>query len=280
VLSKARESVDPRLTVRWTVRPGTVLKGGAGLYHQLPIGQFLDSEFGNPNLSLIGADQYNLGFERTLTRAVSLDVTAYYLRRHELPVPSTERFSSTGRGRGYGIETWLRHEVTAHFYGWLAYTLSWAEETGPDAEQMATGAAPLSGPSASNTYHPGPYDQRHNLIAVASYMRGGWQLGARYRLTSGRPTRTVTGSFYDADFGGYTPEATPASSRLPLFSQLDVRIERTFTFDFWTLGVYLDVQNVFNSENPESYVYDYRYRQQAPVRGLPVFPVLGLRGRF
>jgi hypothetical protein len=37
---------------------------------------------------------------------------------------------------------------------------------------------------------------------------------------------------------------------------------------------------VFNAENPESYVYDYRYQQQAPVRGLPIFPVLGLRGRF
>jgi hypothetical protein len=72
----------------------------------------------------------------------------------------------------------------------------------------------------------------------------------------------------------------PAARRLPTFSQLDLRVERTFTFDVWTLGLYVDVQNVFNAENAESFVYDYRFRQSAPVRGLPVLPVLGIRGRF
>jgi len=65
-----------------------------------------------------------------------------------------------------------------------------------------------------------------------------------------------------------------------MFNQLDLRVERTFTFSWWTLGAYLDVQNVFNTQNPESTAYDYRYRDSSPVRGLPILPVLGLRGRF
>jgi len=40
------------------------------------------------------------------------------------------------------------------------------------------------------------------------------------------------------------------------------------------------VQNVFNAENPENFIYDYRFRQRASVRGLPILPVIGLRGRF
>lgn len=290
VLGVDRHSIDPRLTVRWKARPGSLIKGGAGIYHQLPVGQFLDREFGNPNLPLIGSDQFHVGLEKKLTEAIGLDVTAYFLRRYGIPIPSTERFSGTGRGRAWGLEAWLRHAVTARFYGWLAYTLSWSEETGssaswsqqtgPAAQQQVSGAVGGADASSAGTYHPSPFDQRHNLIAVASYTRGGWQLGARYRLTSGRPTRTVTGSFYDADFGGYTPQVIPAYSRLPLFNQLDLRIERTFTFDRWTLGVYLDVQNVLNAENPENFVYDYRFQQQAPVRGLPILPVIGLRGRW
>jgi hypothetical protein len=286
VVGTDKVSFDPRLTVRWQPRATWTVKAGVGIYHQLPVGQFLDREFGNPNLALIWSDQYHLGVERPLTRSLNLDATAYFLRRHDLPIPSTERFSSIGRGRAWGLELWLKHDVTAHFFGWLAYTLSWSEQTGSSAEEMLSGTAganPLA--SDNRTYHPSPFDQRHNLIAVASYRRGGWQFGGRYRLVSGRPTATITGSFYDSDFGGYTPQAPAGSSgsngeRLPTFNQLDVRIERTFTFNLWTLGVYLDVQNIFNAQNPESFIYDYRYRERGPVRGLPILPVIGLRGRF
>ena len=64
------------------------------------------------------------------------------------------------------------------------------------------------------------------------------------------------------------------------FSQLDVRVERRFTFDRWVLGIYLDCINVLNSENAEGVLYDYRSRQSAPLRGVPILPILGLRGRF
>jgi TonB family protein len=281
VIDTDKVSFDPRLAVRWQPGETWTVKAGAGLYHQLPVGQLLDREFGNPNLALIWTDQYHMGIERPLTRSLMLDATAYLLRRHDLPIPSAEHFSSTGRGRGWGLEFWLKHDVTAHFFGWLAYTLSWSEQTGSSAEEMLTGtAATTTGRAGTSTYHASPFDQRHNLIAIASYRRWGWQFGARYRLVSGRPTALVTGSFYDADFGGYSPQTVSASGRLPTFNQLDIRIEKTFTFDYWTLGIYLDVQNIFNRENAENFVYDYRFRQGAPVRGLPILPVVGVRGRF
>ena len=85
----------------------------------------------------------------------------------------------------------------------------------------------------------------------------------------------------DLDFGAYSPErGEPYSSRHPTFSQLDLRIERTFTFELFQLGVFLDVQNALNAENPEDILYDYRYRESAPVRGLPILPLLGMRGIF
>jgi hypothetical protein len=57
-------------------------------------------------------------------------------------------------------------------------------------------------------------------------------------------------------------------------------VERTWTFDYWVLGIYLDVQNVLNAQNPEGILYDYRFRETAPLRGLPILPILGVRGRF
>ena len=64
------------------------------------------------------------------------------------------------------------------------------------------------------------------------------------------------------------------------FHQLDLRVERTWTRDSWRFSVYLDVQNVYNAENPELLLNDYRFRKQAAVRGLPILPTLGVTGSF
>jgi TonB family protein len=282
VVDSDKYSFDPRLSARWALSSRLAVKGSAGIYHQLPTPQFLDKQFGNPNLALIWADQYQLGAERRFTEAINLSLTGFFVRRHELPIASVDHFSSTGRGRAYGLEFLLRHDITEHFYGWIAYTLSRSETSGTlvDAVPMGggTGAARNGG---DLSWRPSQFDQTHNLIVIASYRRGGWQVGSRYRLVTGGPTTPVIGSFYDADFNGYTRlNGAPGSARLPTFSQLDIRLEHIWTFDAWTFSVYLDTQNVFNAENPEGVLYDYRDQQSAPIRGLTILPMLGVRGRF
>ena len=92
------------------------------------------------------------------------------------------------------------------------------------------------------SWRPGQFDQTHNLIAVGSYRFRDWETGVSYRLVTGTPRTPVAGSFFDADFGTYTREnGAPGSARNAMFSQLDVRVERRFTFDSWVLGIYVDV---------------------------------------
>ena len=283
-----RAGADPRLAARWSVTDSLALKGGAGVYHQPQEPQIIDEQYGNPSLPLIWADQYHLGFERRFSPAVTLDATAYYLRRHNLPVRDPkENFTADGRGRAYGLEVLLRHEITRNFYGWISYTLSRAEQTAGTVGNQVSPASPGTGggiPSmgaGTQSYFPTPFDQTHNLIVIASYKLSAWELGARFRLVSGVPETPVQGAIFDADYGGYRPVLGPTNStRRQIFHQLDVRVERTFTRDWWRLGVYVDIQNIYNAQNPEATTYDYRYRQSAPVRGIPILPVLGLRGRF
>ena len=70
------------------------------------------------------------------------------------------------------------------------------------------------------------------------------------------------------------------SQRLSDFNQLDVRIDKTFRFRWGALGIFLEVLNVYNQNNPEGYQYNYNYTQRAPINGLPIFPDLGIRGEF
>ena len=70
------------------------------------------------------------------------------------------------------------------------------------------------------------------------------------------------------------------SARNPAYVRLDARVEKKWTFQVWSLSVYLDVQNVLNSPNREGFSYSYNYRTRDGMRGLPIFPALGLKGEL
>jgi hypothetical protein len=70
------------------------------------------------------------------------------------------------------------------------------------------------------------------------------------------------------------------SERLPPFHQLDVRLDKRWILDNWVLTAYLDVQNVYNHANPEGYSYNFDSTDRKVRQGLPIIPVLGLRGEF
>jgi hypothetical protein len=126
------------------------------------------------------------------------------------------------------------------------------------------------------------FDQPHILTAVISVMLPGKiLLGGRFRLVSGNPDTPIVGSVYDADGDVYSPIPGDINSeRLDAFHQLDVRIERKFKFDAWSMTAYLDIQNVYNQANAEGFSYSYDYRERQGITGLPFFPSFGVKGEF
>ncbi len=273
-----KSATDPRLTVRWGVTEATTLKGAVGHYSQAPQAFYLDSQFGNPDLELNKAFQSSLGVEHKITPAISVDVTGFYNRRYDIAVatgktvtgddglPHPLRYVNDGLGRAYGVELMLRHEITANFFGWLSYTLSRSEQRN----------------RGGGDYQLSPYDQPHILTLVAQYKMGnGWEFGGRFRLVSGMPSTPIVGSTYDADRQGYSAIGGEVlSTREPTFHQLDLRVDKGWLFNDWKLGVYLDVQNVYNANNPEGYQWDYRYRTRSEIPGIPFLPTLGIKGSF
>lgn len=273
--------VDPRLALFYQVHPQVLLKGAAGLYHQPPdyrSGQLLE-KFGNPALKAEGAAQFMLGTEVRFTDAVSLEVQLYYKGLFD-QVRATlgdtsgvvdsgvtqPPYLNSGHGRAYGAELLLRHALTKNFFGWVSYSLSRTERD-------------LSGGQA---YGLSQYDQPHNLVVTASYkLPYDFIVGAKLRYTSGPLNRPVVSTIYDANANYYYPiQDSTYSRRLPDFFQLDVRIDKRFVFQGWMLAVYLDVQNTTYRKNVEAVVNNYDYSQEAYLSGLPILPVLGLRGEW
>jgi hypothetical protein len=137
------------------------------------------------------------------------------------------------------------------------------------------------GATTSPQYFPTDFDQTHNLIVIANWTFRNWQLGGRFRVVTGSPSTPTMEGVFDSDMGRYVCQQGPTNSvRKPTFHELDVRIERRWTFKFWQFGVYADVWNIYNAENPEGTIYDYRCRGSIPIRGIPFLPILGIRGMF
>jgi TonB dependent receptor len=263
-------SVTPRLTARWKVAPRTVLKGGAGLFSQPPqYGETLPG-LGNPHLGLTYAQQYSVGAERSLGARASVGVDTFYKRLTDVEVNGTDAAGQVtqvngGRGRIYGLELSAKLEPIGRTFGLLSYTLSRSERNDHD-----------------QGWRLFDYDQTH-ILTVAGGVRlpRSWELSATFRLTSGNPRTPVVGSVYDANGDYYVPTyGAVNSARDPLFHQLSVRAEKTWTFRAWRLAAYLDVQNVYNHRSQEGLQYSYDYARSEPVQGLPILPSLGLRGEI
>jgi hypothetical protein len=244
--------------------PRTTLKGGVGLFYQPPQPLETDRIFGQPGLVSNRSIQSDIGFEQEFTQQLDLSVDGFYKYLDQLVTPTA---GNAGVGRAYGVEWFLRYKPDERFFGWIAYTLSRSERRDTP-----------SSPWALFTY-----DQTHILSVVASYNFGhGWRLGARFQVVSGNPYTPNGPGAYDASSGTYqaAPAYAPNGARLSLFNQLDLRLDKVWTFKYWKLTTYLDVQNVYNHQSPLGVTYNYNYTQSTPTNGLPILPSFGLRGEL
>ncbi len=274
-----RAALSPRLTARWEATDEFAVKGGVGQFTQPPDPGETAPDFGNPDLTFEKAGQYAVGTEYSPLDFLELDTTLFYRDMWDL-VSTTDRvqvdsesdgttpvvYDNKGEGRSFGLEILLRHQPANKFFGWVAYTLSRAERRDP----------------STGEWYPFEYDQTHNLTAVAGYnLPNNFDISARFRLVTGNPQTPITGSVWNADADTYTPiQGARNSVRGDTFHQLDLRVDKTFVFDTWRLGVYLDVINAYNATNQEGVRYNYDYSKSAPVSGLPIIPTLGISARF
>ena len=269
-----RWSFDPRVVVRYRFLDRWTVKAGAGVVHQPPLPQDLNEDFGNPDLKLQSGIQYSLGLEWLPEDHIRVDVTGFYKDLSNLVSRTSNTEADDGpvlldndaNGRVFGLEVFLEHKFKNNFRGWVSYTLSRAErqdEPGGDFRLF-------------------DFDQTHILTLVASYILPyNWEIGVRWRLVTGNTNTPFIGGIYDSNRDAYVeiPGATN-SERFPMFHQLDLRIDKKWIFNRWKLSAYLSLVNAYNRENVEGFSYNFDFTERENVVGLPILPILGLKGEW
>lgn len=264
---------NPRVTAAFRATRRLTLTAGGGIYGQPPDPEDMSPVFGNPTVDMSRAAHLSAGGSFKLTPTLTLEMVGFYkylydlVSRSALPSPPLARaLTQDGVGRSYGGQVLLRQELVHGFFGWVTYSLIRSERRD----------------------HPGQswrlfdFDQTHVLSILGSYQLGrGYEVGARFRYTSGAPRTPVIGAFSVVQPGDYQPIFGAHNSiRLPAFYQVDLRFDKFWVLRRTKLNLFLDVQNVTNRKNPEEIVYDSSFTHRAYITGLPTLAVLGLRVEF
>lgn len=203
-------------------------------------------------------DQYALGYFRNFSNKLySLETEVFYKNiknridyvdgANLLANDHIEQVILNGKARAYGLELLFRKNK-GDFTGWIAYTLS-------RAEQKTIGRTAEEPGIADGNWYLSPYDKLHNLNVVANYhWSPKWSFGANFSLQSGQP-RTYPNGYYEIGGVRVPNYALRNENRLPLYHHLDLSATYTPKPDknkgwrgSWVFGIY----NIYSRQNAAS----------------------------
>jgi hypothetical protein len=246
-----------------------------GQYYQAPQNGEASTEFGNPALESERSDHLyasvSKDFREGSNQGVQFEVGLFYKNLENLITQTSElrsdgtpvRYTNEGTGNVYGAQ--LQSSYKQGEYTVLAsYTYLKSMRKDNSAGE-----------------YPSEFDQTHNINLIGVLERSRWSYSTRLRYVSGGPYTPIVGSIYDTDRDIYIPTRGDFySKRFEDFIQLDLRIDRKFVYKLWLLSAYLDLQNVTNNKNGQGISYNFDYSESEPATGIPIFPIIGLRGEF
>jgi outer membrane receptor for ferrienterochelin and colicin len=265
----------PRLNSTYTLSSSTELNFAYGRYYQAPQNGEASKEFGNPEIKSEKSDHFYLSvikdFREGSNQGSLLDVGLFYKNLDDLIIQTSDKKSdgtpirntNGGTGTVYGMQlqgSYKKNEYT--FLASYTYLKSLRKDDSGDE-------------------YPSEFDQTHNINLIGVLEKSRWSFSTRLRFVSGGPYTPISESIYNSDQDIYVPiRGDFFSKRYEDFVQLDFRIDRKFVYKLWLLSAYLDIQNITNNKNGQGISYNFDYSKSEAASGIPIFPIIGLRGEF
>ncbi len=232
-----------------------------GQFHQLPSYSILgyrdsSNQLANLNrVNFIRNQMISAGLQYNQGKETKITLEGFYKSYSQYPfslndsvnlanlgadfaVVGNEPISSFGGGRAYGAEFLIQRRSRNGFYGIASYTLAWSQFL-----------------DKNNQYIASSWDSRHTLSLTAGAPLGkNWELGAKWRYVSGRPytpddiEQSLRIANWNARGVAFPNYNALNAGRLGNFNQFDIRIDKVWYKKKYSLNLYLDIQNFFNTK--------------------------------
>ena len=255
------DQFSPRASLKYLFAERFSFNANAGIYYMLPtytaLGFQQDGNLVNRNtLKYIKNTQVVSGFEFNGKNNLRITLEGYYKKYQNYPfslrnqislanlggdfgVVGTEPLDSRGTGETYGLEVLAQKRTVNDFYGIASYTFGYSKFSDAQGDLL-----------------PSSWDSRHILsLTGGKYFKRNWNIGARFRLQSGFPQtpydidRSELVNNWNITNGPVSDFSQLNTLRGNLVHQLDVRVEKKWIFNKWQLTFYVDVVNVYGSDN-------------------------------
>jgi hypothetical protein len=150
-------------------------------------------------------------------------------------VVGNEAVTSTSSGRSYGVEFLYQQKLIKGFYGIVAYTFVTSEFK-----------------DKNNQYVPSSWDSKSIVsLTAGKRFKKGWELGLRWLFSGGSPYTpydVATSSLkqvWDVNGQGIPNYNLLNTQRESAYHQLNVRVDKKFYFEKFSMNFYLDIQNLY-----------------------------------
>ncbi len=255
--------LSPVLSASYSLSKKIAFNFNTGIYHQLPAYTTLgyrDSagNLVNQDVKYITAKHLVLGVEYNTTKNSRITIEGFYKHYSHYPMDLLDSISlankgsdfgvignapviSNNSGRSFGVEFFFQQKLFNNFYGLFSYTFVNSEFQNIEGEYISSS-----------------WDYRHMLsVTGGKIFNHGWEVGAKLRYNSGSPytpyniAESALKTNYDVTNTGIVDNTMLNTLRVEPFYQVDIRVDKKYNFQKWTLDVYLDIQNITNNTTEE-----------------------------
>lgn len=274
-------TTSPWLQAQVPLPASFTLRAAAGRYQQFPAFEQVIGALASSSTRPQRAEQYDVGIEHRIGNAVRWQVTVYdreedgYFRR---PLAETRlvnnllirgqrgaRFEQTMEGFSRGVEVLLQRKSVSGLSGWISY---------------AYGRNRYTDVSRNESFY-GDNDQRHTFNVYGFFRKSDRvSFSAKARIGSNVPAP----GYYAGSGDETTLSSRRNEVRLPMYSRVDVRANRTFNWSGSRMTLFAEVINVLNRDNvrfvPPTVNSATRKVSRMFEQMVPVLPSVGVLFEF
>ena len=209
----------------------------------------------NKNLKYTNAIHYTFGTQFIPRNDLRFTLEAFYKDYNNYPVSfvngisyanigtdfsavGSDNYISFGKGRVYGVEAYLQQKLIKNLFYVASATIFKSEFAGIDQQYISS-----------------TWDYGFIVSSTLGYkFRKNWDIGIKYRIAGGQPYTPFdmqeSTQTYLSNGTGTLDYSQLNSKKLPVFNQLDVRVDKKFNFKTVSLDLFVDFQNILFYKTP------------------------------
>ncbi|MFN0274141.1 MAG: TonB-dependent receptor [Chitinophagales bacterium] len=261
-MSNPIEQLSPRFSASYKLSENANLNFNTGLYFQLPGYTILgyrntEGELVNKNngVTFIRSKHLVFGTDYYTRFSAKISLEGFYKLYDRYPfsivnqvslanlggdfgVIGNEAVESTANGRAYGAELSYQQKLFKGWYGLFTYTFVKSEFQ-----------------DTTETYVSSSWDYGNIInLTLGKKFKGDWEIGAKIRYQGGQPFTPFDTAYslltyvWDINQTGQLDYSKLASERSEELFNLDLRVDKKWFFNKWTLTLYGDVQNILDTK--------------------------------